>query len=159
MGSEMCIRDSGGIAGLAAAYELHTAKVAFDLHEASDHWGGKIGSSKVGNLTVDLGADSFLARSKAMKDLVAKLGLTPKLVSPISKQPPLVYREGELHELPKGTYLGVPLNDQVVQDASLIRRKKPKLTQAVDSADPTVCLLYTSPSPRDATLSRMPSSA
>ena len=30
----------------------------------------------------------------------------------------------------------------------------------VDDSDPfTVCLLYTSPSPRDATLSRMPSSA
>ena len=30
---------------------------------------------------------------------------------------------------------------------------------ALQTADLTVCLLYTSPSPRDATLSRMPSSA
>ena len=29
----------------------------------------------------------------------------------------------------------------------------------VISSDPNICLLYTSPSPRDATLSRMPSSA
>ena len=31
--------------------------------------------------------------------------------------------------------------------------------RAADDADGTTCLLYTSPSPRDATLSRMPSSA
>ena len=30
---------------------------------------------------------------------------------------------------------------------------------AMDHAEDAVCLLYTSPSPRDATLSRMPSSA
>ena len=33
------------------------------------------------------------------------------------------------------------------------------LDQYVDYTNPEICLLYTSPSPRDATLSRMPSSA
>ena len=42
----------------------------------------------------------------------------------------------------------VNLNDQVQFDAS----------QSVDS-DGTICLLYTSPSPRDVSSSRMPSSA
>ena len=32
-------------------------------------------------------------------------------------------------------------------------------TRGIDRSDPEACLLYTSPSPRDATLSRMPSSA
>ena len=31
--------------------------------------------------------------------------------------------------------------------------------KVLNKKEPTVCLLYTSPSPRDATLSRMPSSA
>ena len=34
-----------------------------------------------------------------------------------------------------------------------------KMTHAAKSGHPGGCLLYTSPSPRDATLSRMPSSA
>ena len=34
-----------------------------------------------------------------------------------------------------------------------------KVTKGVFRPDPATCLLYTSPSPRDATLSRMPSSA
>ena len=42
------------------------------------------------------------------------------------------------------------LPDTVMEDDETIF-KKPKM--------PCVCLLYTSPSPRDATLSRMPSSA
>ena len=41
----------------------------------------------------------------------------------------------------------------------LALQHKPKLIIAGGSAYSRVCLLYTSPSPRDATLSRMPSSA
>ena len=33
------------------------------------------------------------------------------------------------------------------------------LKKEIQLADPATCLLYTSPSPRDATLARMPSSA
>ena len=38
-------------------------------------------------------------------------------------------------------------------------RLAPAAARAVDTADTTACLLYTSPSPRDGLLSRMPSSA
>ena len=43
--------------------------------------------------------------------------------------------------------------------ARLIRNRAPDVWQAMDRATTKACLLYTSPSPRDATLSRMPSSA
>ena len=36
---------------------------------------------------------------------------------------------------------------------------KPLVDEAIKQAQHKICLLYTSPSPRDATLSRMPSSA
>ena len=43
-------------------------------------------------------------------------------------------------------------------NSGVLEDPKPNQTP-LDSAKPSFCLLYTSPSPRDATLSRMPSSA
>ena len=48
-------------------------------------------------------------------------------------------------------------SDFFVQDGSFLRIKNLQLGYTLDNA--LTCLLYTSPSPRDATLSRMPSSA
>ena len=45
-----------------------------------------------------------------------------------------------------------------VVDQVLVEEEATELTAVVDQV-PVDCLLYTSPSPRDATLSRMPSSA
>ena len=62
-----------------------------------------------------------------------------------------------------------PWNEMVTQWNGLFvhysefESKQPQLDPKPSQADPTAlpktCLLYTSPSPRDATLSRMPSSA
>ena len=50
------------------------------------------------------------------------------------------------------------LNEDELRDAVLlVFANKQDLPNAMNAAD--ICLLYTSPSPRDATLSRMPSSA
>ena len=46
---------------------------------------------------------------------------------------------------------------EVVNQTAGVRQPEPP--QPAESAVSTDCLLYTSPSPRDATLSRMPSSA
>ena len=59
-------------------------------------------------------------------------------------------RDGFLENVPgKGCFVA-PQNRELLREAQL-RRVEEKLTQA--------CLLYTSPSPRDGLLSRMPSSA
>ena len=47
----------------------------------------------------------------------------------------------------------------VVIDNSSLYRYDPSVPLIVPEVNPEACLLYTSPSPRDATLSRMPSSA
>ena len=47
--------------------------------------------------------------------------------------------------------------DQVSQNSD--KSLKDAVNQIIDDLDSGNCLLYTSPSPRDATLSRMPSSA
>ena len=46
-----------------------------------------------------------------------------------------------------------------LQKDALIESAKERVTKAATEAIAGACLLYTSPSPRDATLSRMPSSA
>ena len=61
-------------------------------------------------------------------------------------------------------YLDIPLQHISNKILKSMRRgttqeKTTKLLQAFRNAVPQICLLYTSPSPRDATLSRMPSSA
>lgn len=110
MKSKPVIVIGGGIAGLAAAFNLHQRGVAYELHEAGNRWGGKIWSSPVGeNLMVDAGADSFLARSEAMVDLCKAVGLADELTKPVASQPPYVFRDNNLHPYPANTFLGVPL--------------------------------------------------
>ena len=59
---------------------------------------------------------------------------------------------------------GLKINRGADGPASLViserlRAQTAGLKQAIDNSEAGICLLYTSPSPRDATLSRMPSSA
>ena len=62
---------------------------------------------------------------------------------------------------PAQLLIGMPLQLETSNDELLAQIKsfKRKLKQRYDLPVYLVCLLYTSPSPRDATLSRMPSSA
>ena len=51
-------------------------------------------------------------------------------------------------------------NQQTAEEINKLKRKVNHLEcQLKDQEQRKICLLYTSPSPRDATLSRMPSSA
>ena len=53
----------------------------------------------------------------------------------------------------------IPEDTDIVIVGNTISRGNPELEQVLDKGLAYTCLLYTSPSPRDATLSRMPSSA
>ncbi len=98
----------GGIAGLAAAYDLHRAGWSVTVHEKSGRWGGKIHTSQVGDRQVDAGPDSMLARVDAARVLCEELGLADELIHPVAKIPALLFVDGSLHELPAKTVLGVP---------------------------------------------------
>ena len=52
-----------------------------------------------------------------------------------------------------------PLADRTAADLGLPDLRVVSIQHPIGGVDQTTCLLYTSPSPRDATLSRMPSSA
>lgn len=97
----------GGISGLLAARELARAGVRTTVLEASDAWGGCVGSHVVDGLTLDSGAESFATRTPAVADLAADLGLAGEIVAPNPGGAWVQLPDGP-RELPKTGVLGIP---------------------------------------------------
>jgi protoporphyrinogen/coproporphyrinogen III oxidase len=75
----------GGVSGLTTAYRLAAAGVDVTVREASDRPGGKLGTVEVGDVRLETGADSFVARKPWAVDLCRELGLAGELVPPDAK--------------------------------------------------------------------------
>lgn len=99
----------GGISGLLAARELAKAGATVTVLEASDAWGGCVGSHTVGGLELDSGAESFATRSTAVADLACELGLGDNIVAPHPGGAWVQLPDGP-QELPKTGVLGIPAN-------------------------------------------------
>ena len=97
----------GGIAGLAAARAALDAGVAVTLLEAGPGYGGKLVLGHVAGSTVDLGAESILARRPEGVRLAQDIGLGEDLVHPATTAAG-IWSRGELHPLPAGQLMGVP---------------------------------------------------
>lgn len=97
----------GGISGLAAAWRLTRAGARVTVLEQADRFGGKLWSAPLGEVEVDLGAEAFLARRPEAVGLVAELGLTARLVHPVTTAAN-VFSRGGLHPLPPATLMGAP---------------------------------------------------
>lgn len=72
----------GGIAGLTTAYRLMRDGVGVFLFEAADTAGGRIATVDVGDLRLEAGPDSFVARKPWAVDLCRELGIADELVRP-----------------------------------------------------------------------------
>src|ERR1044071_6636165 len=98
----------GGIAGLAAAYELHLRGRSFVVLERAARAGGVILSEEVGGFTIDGGPDSLLIQKPEAIALCEELGLGGRLVT--TKLPRIAYiqRGGRLYPLPAASVLGIP---------------------------------------------------
>jgi oxygen-dependent protoporphyrinogen oxidase len=98
----------GGIAGLAAAYELSQGSASFVVLERAPRAGGVIISEAIDGFTVDGGPDALLIQKPAGIKLCEELGLGDRLV--VTKPPRLAYiqRGGRLHALPAASVLGIP---------------------------------------------------
>jgi oxygen-dependent protoporphyrinogen oxidase len=105
----------GGVSGLAAAWRLATGPDAprVVVLEQAPRLGGKLLVGALGDVEVDLGAESVLARRPEALDLFAELGLAGEVVHPVTSAASLV-RDGRLHRLPPGTLLGVPGSPQAL---------------------------------------------
>ena len=99
----------GGIAGLAAAHELHRRGAAFLVLEASARWGGVVRSERAEGFLLEGGPDALLAQKPEAERLVRELGLADRMVPTNPAQRTVfVLRGRRLHRLPEGMILGVP---------------------------------------------------
>jgi oxygen-dependent protoporphyrinogen oxidase len=97
----------GGISGLLAAREFARAGIRTTVLEATEAWGGCVGSHTVAGLTLDSGAESFATRTAAVADLAAELGLAGEIVAPNPGGAWVQLPDGP-RELPKTGVLGIP---------------------------------------------------
>jgi oxygen-dependent protoporphyrinogen oxidase len=76
----------GGIAGLAAAYELELARqrgaeIDWQLYEASDRLGGIVETTQVDGYTLEGGPDGWVSEKPWARELAIELGLQQELIS------------------------------------------------------------------------------
>src|SRR5882672_10689639 len=98
----------GGIAGLAAAYELSQRRVSFVVLERAPRAGGVIFSEEVDGFTIDGGPDSLLIQKPEAIALCREIGLGDRLVTTKPPRLAFIQRGGRLHALPATSVLGIP---------------------------------------------------
>jgi oxygen-dependent protoporphyrinogen oxidase len=109
----------GGIAGLSAAYELQQRGVSTRVIESSDRPGGVIFTERFDGWVVDGGPDSLLVQKPAAVALCRELGIADRLVSTLPPRTAYVLRDGRLHALAEGSFLGFPLKVTALAKSSL----------------------------------------
>ncbi len=99
----------GGISGLAAAYELDKAGIAYTLIERDSRLGGVILTHKVDGCTLEAGPDSFISQKPAALQLIKELGLEDQVIgSNDHLRITYVRRKGRLVPLPDGMMMMIP---------------------------------------------------
>ncbi|GAA3531248.1 protoporphyrinogen oxidase [Aeromicrobium panaciterrae] len=101
----------GGMAGLAAAHELSTGGADVLVLEGSSRIGGKLLLGEVGGLTLDLGAESILARRPEGLDLMHAVGLDDRVVNPRTTDA-AIWTHGSLRPMPP-TVMGIPASNDL----------------------------------------------
>ncbi|WP_417509141.1 protoporphyrinogen/coproporphyrinogen oxidase [Microbacterium sp.] len=101
----------GGIGGLVAARECAKVGMQVTLLEAAPELGGAIQRADLDGVTVDAGAESYATRGGHVRELLAELDLTERIVTPNPAGAWLVGAPGvKAAPLPKGGILGIPAN-------------------------------------------------
>lgn len=103
----------GGLAGLSAAHRLTELSkdraIAITVFEASSRLGGLVGTERIGNYLVDVGADSFLTIKPGAVNLCRRLGIEHRLVRTDARyRGAMVLYEGRPVPVPEGFQLLSP---------------------------------------------------
>lgn len=109
----------GGIAGLSAAYELRARGLSTRVFEAGPRPGGVIVTERSAGWVIDGGPDSILVQKPAAVGLCRELGIADQLVPTLTPRTAYVLRDGELHPIAEGSFLGFPLNASAFMRSSL----------------------------------------
>jgi len=99
----------GGIAGLAAAFELRGRGLSVRVLERAARPGGVIVTEQFDGWTIDSGPDSLLVQKPAAVTLCRELGIADRLVPTLTPRTAFVLREGQLHAITEGSFLGFPI--------------------------------------------------
>lgn len=101
--------------GLAAAHRVlelgqqHQRPVELTVYEASDQLGGVVGTVRIGDYLVELGADSFITNKPWAVDLCRRLGIDGELIpTDDTFRRSLVLRNGKPVPVPEGFMLLAP---------------------------------------------------
>lgn len=116
----MIVIIGGGIAGLAAAFELARRDLPFLVLEASGRAGGLIVTERIDGFTIDGGPDSLLAQKPAGLELCVAAGLGPRLMPSCVPRTAFVLKRGRLHALPSPSVLGLPVTARGIAEYSLL---------------------------------------
>jgi len=120
----------GGMAGLAAAHELASSGVEVVVLEGSDRIGGKLRLGTVGDLTLDLGAESILARRPEGLDLVHAAGLDDHVVHP-NTITASIWTHGALRAMPP-TVMGIPADPSALAASGIAEMPDPRILPVPD---------------------------
>lgn len=97
-----------GIAGLVSAKRLVDAGYAVEIFEATDRTGGLIAPAQIGEINIDVGAESFAVSTPVVAQLCAELGIENLVVSPQRSDARILSTKGA-YLIPHGV-LGIPSN-------------------------------------------------
>lgn len=109
----------GGIAGLSAAYELQQRGLQVRVFEASPRAGGVIVTERFDGWVIDGGPDSLLVQKPAAVALCRELGIEDRLHPTLTPRTSYVLRDGRLHPLVEGSFLGFPLSASAMARSTL----------------------------------------
>jgi oxygen-dependent protoporphyrinogen oxidase len=109
----------GGIAGLAAAYELHQRGLSVRVLEAATRPGGVIRTERFDGWVIDGGPDALLIQKPAAVALCRELGLGDRLISTLQPRTAYILRGGRLRPLVEGSFLGFPVGIGALSRSSL----------------------------------------
>ncbi len=131
----------GGVSGLAAALRLRATGLDVTVLEAGPGWGGKLAPVRLGDLVLDGGAESVLARRPEAVGLIETLGLGDRRVTPTPASPRILV-EGEPRRLPPSLQ-GVPtdpaaLRPLLTSDAAAYAQTEPDRDAPPLDADVTI---------------------
>src|SRR3990170_4927574 len=109
----------GGIAGLAAAYELQRRGRSVQVLEASQRPGGVITTERFDGWVIDGGPDSLLVQKPAAVALCRELGIGDRLISTLTPRTAYILRDDQLHPIAEGSFLGFPLKFRALAQSSV----------------------------------------
>ncbi len=91
----------------------------FGCWKAAQRLGGVILTERFDGWVVDAGPDSLLVQKPAAVSLCRELGIADRLVSTLEPRAAYVLRDGRLHQIPEGSFLGFPINATALAKSSL----------------------------------------